>query len=435
MSAIIRDVVKGSIANEMDIEAGDVLVSINGAEIRDIIDYQFYAHDDYVVLEVIKANSDLWSVEIDKDWDEDLGLVFDNIIFDQMKSCKNRCLFCFVDQLPPGMRKSLYIKDDDYRYSFLYGNFITLTNLQEKDWQKIISMHLSPLYVSIHSIDPELRTKILGNKKAADIRKDLQRLSDAGIKIHTQIVLCPGLNDGVFLKQSIEELAEYPCVQSLGIVPVGLTRFRAKLSELNIFSQEQSRQLIELINKYQVQYRKRKNIGFIYLADEFYIKAGLDFPPASYYDDYCQIENGIGLARMFLDEFALLERSLPDKVNHNEAYIVTGLSAMPVLEVVIKRLNQIEGLNVSLIPVENHFFGGNVSVTGLLTGRDIINTLAQNYQGKRVILPEIIFKEGYDILLDDISLEEIRQNTGSDILTVNSSARSLIEAIILKPVL
>jgi putative radical SAM enzyme (TIGR03279 family) len=428
---IITDVITGSIAEEMGLEAGDSLISVNGKEIEDIIDYQFYSQDDLLVLEIKKTDGELWSLEIEKDWNEELGLAFGDVIFDRMRVCRNRCLFCFVDQLPPGMRKTLYIKDDDYRYSFLYGNYITLTNLREKDWRKIIDLHLSPLYVSIHCMEPELRVKILGSKRAAGIRKDLQRLYDGDIKIHTQIVLCPGINDGAVLKQSIEELAAfYPCVQSVGIVPVGLTGYRTNLFALQTFTASQSRDLIQLIDTYQSEYRKSMPGGFVYLADEFYIKAGEKFPPACYYDDYCQIENGIGLARVFLDEFAALEESLPQRIADREAYIVTGISAIPILERPWRRLNQIKGLTLALLPVENRFFGGNVTVTGLLTGRDIMDTLGDKYRGKRVILPEIIFREGYDILLDDIGLDDIRRRTGADIRTVDGSAESLVQAVL-----
>lgn len=431
MSAPITGVIPGSIADEMALEAGDVLLLINGQEIQDIIDYQFYSQDDFIVVEVKKINGELWSLEIDKDWDEELGLLFDDVIFDKMRVCQNRCLFCFVDQLPPGMRKTLYIKDDDYRYSFLYGNFITLTNLEEKDWRKIIDMHLSPLYVSVHCTDPQLRVKILGSKRAASISDDLKRLLDAGIEIHTQIVLCPGINDGEILKQSIEELSSYyPTVQSVGIVPVGLTGHRLKLPQLQVVTLEQSRNLIELVNNYQAQYRNRFHSGFIYLADEFFIKAGVDFPAAEYYDDYCQIENGIGLARIFLDEFAQLEKSLPGQVKKQEVFIITGVSAMMVLDPVVKRLNLIKGLTVHLVPVENYYFGGNVSVTGLLTGKDILQVMKNKYQGQKIIIPEIIFKQGDNILLDNISLEELRLKSGAQIHTVDGSARSLMETVL-----
>ena len=370
-------------------------------------------------------------LEINKDWDEELGLLFNDVIFDKMKTCQNRCLFCFVHQLPRGMRKTLYIKDDDYRYSFLYGNFITLTNLKEEDWRKIIDMHLSPLYVSVHCMEPELRVQILGSKRAASIRQDLKRLLDAGIEIHTQIVLCPGINDGEILKQSIEELSSYyPSVQSVGIVPVGLTGHRLKLPQLQTITPEQSLKYIEMINDYQVEYRKRFQKGFVYLADEFFIKAKVDFPAAEYYDDYCQIENGIGLARIFLDEFLELEKSLPEQIKKREVFIITGVSAMMVLNPVVNRLNLIKGLTVHLLPVENHYFGGNVSVTGLLTGKDILQAMENKYQGQRVIIPEVIFKEGDDILLDNVSLEELRQRSGAHIQTVNGSARSLVKAVL-----
>ena len=431
MSAPITGVIPGSIAEEMAIETGDILLLINGQEIQDIIDYQFYSQDDFIVVELKKTNGELWALEIDKDWDEELGLLFDDVIFDKMRVCRNRCLFCFVDQLPLGMRKTLYIKDDDYRYSFLYGNFITLTNLKEKDWRKIIDMHLSPLYVSVHCTDPQLRVKILGSKRAASIHEDLKRLLDAGIEIHTQIVLCPGINDGEILKQSIEELSSYyPTVQSVGIVPVGLTGHRLKLPQLQVVSPEQSRNLIELVNSYQAEYRKCFHSGFVYLADEFFIKAGVDFPEAEYYDDYCQIENGIGLARIFLDEFAGLEKSLPGQVKKREVFIITGVSAMMVLDPVVKRLNRIKGLTIHLLPVENHYFGGNVSVTGLLTGKDILQVMENKYQGQRIIIPEIVFKQGDNVLLDNISLEELRQRSGAYISTVDGSARSLVETVL-----
>lgn len=431
MSAPITDIISGSIADEMSIEPGDFLLSINGQEIKDIIDYQFYSQDDYIVLEIEKASGELWSLEIEKSWDEELGLIFADVIFDRMKVCGNRCLFCFVDQLPSGMRKTLYIKDDDYRYSFLYGNFITMTNLREKDWHKITTMHLSPLYVSVHCTDPELRMKILGNKRAATIREDLQRLQDAGIEIHTQIVLCPGINDGDILKQSIEELAQYyPSVQSIGIVPVGLTGHRDKLAKLQVFTPEQSRELITMIDDYQLEFRKSLHRGLVYLADEFYIKAQVDFPPAPYYDGYEQIENGIGLARVFLDELNALQSSLPQAIPPREVHIVTGISAISVLKKLQESLQHIQGLKIYLLPVENHYFGGNVTVTGLLTGSDIMDVLGTLYQDRIVIIPEVIFREGYDILLDDVSLDQIRTRSGARIRTVDGSARSLVEAVL-----
>ncbi|MDD4802356.1 MAG: DUF512 domain-containing protein [Syntrophomonas sp.] len=431
MAAPIYDIEKGSIAEEMEIKAGDILLSINGHPVDDILDYRFYSQDDYLVLEIEKENRELWSLEIEKYYDEELGFHFAEPIFDRMKSCCNRCIFCFVDQLPAHMRKSLYIKDDDYRHSFLYGNFITLTNLTETDWHKIIEMRLSPLYVSVHCIQADLRKKMLKNQQAGNIINDLKRLDDAGIRVHTQIVLCPGWNDGEILDETIEGLAEiYPGVASIGIVPVGLTGHRDKLTVLRALTAEDCLQTIRKVETYQQAFRKKLGIGLVYLADEFYLRAFVDLPQTEYYDDYCQVENGIGLARILLDEFAELEPSLPKAAGKREAYIIVGRSAEQVLHEPVLRLNQIQGLSVKLIPVENRFFGGGVSVTGLLTGNDIIAGLGKSYIDKRVIISEVLFREGQDVLLDDICLEDIKQRSGADIRITDGSARSLIEAIL-----
>ncbi|MBO8159559.1 DUF512 domain-containing protein [Thermosyntropha sp.] len=431
MSALIVEIIENSIAEEIGLEKGDELLTINGQNVNDILDYKFYSQDEFVQLEVKKNNGEIWTIDVEKDWDEDLGIIFDSIVFDRMKVCKNRCIFCFVDQMPPGMRKTLYVKDDDYRYSFICGNFITLTNLKEKDWNKILSMRLSPLYVSVHCMDPELRAKMLNNPKAKNIISDLKRLKDAGIEVHTQIVLCPGINDGEVLINSIEKLASfYPSVCSIGIVPVGLTGYRDKLMPLRTFTPEEARVIIDLTDRYQQRFREELGIGLVYLADEFFIKAGKPFPKGEYYDDYCQIENGIGLARILLDEFEELVHDLPSKIEPREVFLVTGFSGVPVLTPIVERLNHIEGLSLELIPVENKFFGGYVTVTGLLTGRDIIDALGDKYKGKKVIIPRIVCKEGEDVLLDDVSLKEIEDKTGAEIYTVDGSAFSLVETIL-----
>lgn len=429
MAAEITGIARNSIAEEMGIEKGDVLLSINDHQITDILDYQFYSQDDVLVMEIKKTNNEIWSIEIEKDYDEFLGLEFDEIIFDKMKVCRNHCIFCFVDQMPCRMRKTLYIKDDDYRYSFMYGNFITLTNLNETDWEKIVTMKLSPLYVSVHCIQPELRQMMLNNPRAGTIKKDLQRLHDAGIKVHTQIVLCPGINDGLILKETINSLASfYPSVISIGIVPVGLTAFRDQLPSLRQVSAGQASEIIDTVNIYQGRFRSRYGTGLVYAADEFYIKAGINVPAANYYDDYPQSENGIGLARIFLDDFAPIK--LPKYIEPREIYIVTGVSAQPIMEKIISRLNQIKGLNAALIPVPNKFFSGGVTVTGLLTGSDIIAALGLKYAGKQVIIPEVVFKEGQDVLLDGISLDRIRQESQARIVVVDGTAQDLIKKIL-----
>lgn len=432
MAVEIKKVRRDSIGEEMDIEAGDVLLSINEHPIKDILDYQYQAQDDYIVVEIRKKNNEIWSLEIDKEYDEDLGLEFEGIVFDKMRACSNRCLFCFVDQLPRQMRKTLYVKDDDYRYSFLYGNFITLTNLTEEDWDKIIDMHLSPLYVSVHCIQGDLRAQILHNPRGANIKQDLERLKDANIEVHTQIVLCPGWNDGNILIETVNELARlYPSVQSVGIVPVGLTGHRDNLPQLEPVSAQQARELIELIDHYQQQFRKKWGQGFVYLADEFYLRAKQDLPADEYYDSYCQIENGIGLSRLLLEEFEQIEPSLPEKVPPREVYLITGLSAKPVLERILQRLRKIQGLEqLQLIPVENHFFGGAVSVTGLLTGRDIIAALGQSYKGKKVLVPDVLLRDGQETLLDDVTIQDIIDQSGAEIIIVSGNAEDLVEKII-----
>jgi len=431
MSAIIHQVSPGSIAEELEIEAGDILLTIDEHPINDILDYQFYSREDEIVIEIEKTNGDIWDIEIEKDYDDDLGLLFDDILFDHMKQCKNRCIFCFVDQMPRKMRKTLYVKDDDFRLSFLTGNFITLTNLSLKDWDKITAMRLSPLYISVHCLNPELRSKMLGHASGANIKDDLNRLRRAGIEVHTQIVLCPGLNDGEILEETINGLAEYyPSVRSIGIVPVGLTDYREKLPELNTFDSKSARALIKEIDPKQELFRKKYGIGMVYLADEFYILAGGEFPSSEYYDDYPQIENGIGLARILLDEFSDLQGGLPPAIDRRETYIVTGISAVPVLKPIMDRLNQINGVEAHLIPVENEFFSGNVTVTGLLTGHDIINKLGTNYIGKRVIVPSVLLKEHSRSLLDNITIEDIEKKTGASIVMTDGSAGSLVEAVL-----
>lgn len=431
MSAIIAAVREGSIAQEMGVEAGDMLLSISGHIIHDILDYQFYTQEDQLYLDISKPNGEIWQLEIDRDFDEDLGLEFADLLFESMKTCQNRCIFCFVDQLPPNMRPSLYVKDDDYRHSFIYGNYTTLTNLRTDDWTKIEEMHLSPLYVSVHCMQEILRRDMLKHPRAGELMCSLQRLRAAGIEVHTQIVLCPGWNDGQILVDSINQLAQMsPCVASVGVVPVGLTGYRQGLPELNPVSRELARNTIAAVDKMQSIFREQLGQGFVYLADEFYLTAGLPIPGNSYYDDYCQIENGIGLIRWFWEEFGELESQLPQSIEARRVYIVTGDSGEKALQPLADRLNQIEGLSISILNVPNRFFGGEITVTGLLTGQDIISVLGSDYQGQRVILPAVVFKEGQDVLLDGICLAEIVASSGADILIAETSPESLWEAII-----
>ncbi|MGB4303048.1 MAG: DUF512 domain-containing protein [Syntrophomonadaceae bacterium] len=431
MGAPIMEVIKASIADEVGLEPGDTLLSINGQPVEDLLDYQFYSQDDNITLVIEKKNGETWSVDIEKDFDDELGLLFEGVVFDRIRLCRNRCMFCFIDQMPPAMRETLYVKDDDYRYSFLFGNYITLTNLSDDDWNKLESMRLSPLYVSVHTTSGPLRQQMMKNPRAAHIMEDLQRLKQAGIQVHTQIVLCPDLNDGQELVKSINELADlYPSVQSVGIVPVGLTGHRDKLPHLRTFTAQEARELIEEVNQWRNTFRSRFGIGFVYLADEFYVKAGIPVPPADYYDDYSQIENGIGLIRLFMDDWQEIKRDLPNQIDPVQVFLITGESARTVMQTVAEDLNRVKGLGVEVIVVPNQYFGGGVTVTGLLTGTDIINCLQDNYRGKKVVIPEVLLQEGSTMLLDNITLEEIASRTGVVIRTTDGSARSLVEAVL-----
>jgi len=425
------EVIKASIADAVGLEPGDTLLSINGQPVEDLLDYQFYSQDDNITLVIEKKNGETWSVDIEKDFDDELGLLFEGVVFDRIRLCRNRCMFCFIDQMPPAMRETLYVKDDDYRYSFLFGNYITLTNLSDDDWNKLESMRLSPLYVSVHTTSGPLRQQMMKNPRAAHIMEDLQRLKQVGIQVHTQIVLCPDLNDGQELVKSINELADlYPSVQSVGIVPVGLTGHRDKLPHLRTFTAQEARELIEEVNQWRNTFRSRFGIGFVYLADEFYVKAGIPVPPADYYDDYSQIENGIGLIRLFMDDWQEIKRDLPNQIDPVQVFLITGESARTVMQTVAEDLNRVKGLGVEVIVVPNQYFGGGVTVTGLLTGTDIINCLQDNYRGKKVVIPEVLLQEGSTMLLDNITLEEIASRTGVVIRTTDGSARSLVEAVL-----
>jgi len=430
VAGCIGGIRENSIAAELGLAPGDVLVSINGQPIDDVLDYQFLAQEDYLEVEIKKQDGETWVLEIDKDYDESLGIDFDALVFDRIKPCQNRCVFCFVDQLPPHVRSSLRIKDDDYRHSFINGNFITLTNLSESDWAKIVGMHLSPLYVSVHCTRSELREQMLQNRQAGSIKQDLQRLRDAGIQVHTQVVVCPGWNDGPILQETIEDLASmYPGVLSVGLVPVGLTGHREGLTHIAPLSVEAATMVIAATDTNQVRFRQQLGTGFVYAADEFYVRTGLPLPPAGYYDDYSQIENGIGLARILLDDFRELEPQLPQQVMPQQVFVISGESTAVLLQSLIQRLNQIEGLVVELITVPNRYFGGGVTVTGLLTGRDILAALGHRHRGQRVIIPDIVLRDGHDVLLDDMSVEQLKSSSGADICVAASSAAGLLAAV------
>jgi len=428
----IDHITPGSLAAKAGLEQGDSIIKINGKKVRDWLDYCYATAGKGILLTVKKKNGEQKLLRIIKDEGEDLGLGFNSVIFDRLMTCHNHCIFCFVDQMPQGTRKTLNIKDDDYRLSFLQGNFITLTNLTAKDLQRITKQKISPLYISVHATDPIVRVKMLRNRKAGLIMKQLKQLAAAGIKMHTQIVLCPGINDQKILDRTIRDLGSlYPSVLSVAVVPVGLTKFRTGLYPLRLFSQAESIAVIQRVEQWQAYFRQKFGSNFVYLADEFYLNAAMPIPPASAYDDFPQTENGVGLIRLFQDEFNHYEKELPTRISPpRKVTVATGVSAAKFLTGIIKRLNEIRGLNVQLEVIENHYLGPTVTVAGLITGTDLLINLKDKILGEVLIIPAIMLKQDEQIFLDDISLETVRQQLGVRIKPVDSDAYEFIKAVL-----
>ena len=407
MLGLISAVRKNSLAEAAGIVAGDKLVSVDGVQVKDIIELSFYTSDYEVELELENAQGQRRQVHIDKYPDEDLGLEFEAAVFDKVSTCYNNCIFCFVDQMIPGMRKGLYVRDDDYRLSFLYGNFITLTNLKEEDFQRIIQTHMTPLYVSVHATDPKVRCEMMHNRFAGELMDKLERLFAAGIEVHTQIVCCPGYNDGEILAKSFHDLyARHPHVLTMAVVPVGITKHREGLHPLRTFTKEEAAALIDQVTPWQRQCREETGKTFIYLGDEFYLLAGRDVPAAEWYDGFPQLENGIGLTRSFVDEWQATLPSLSSYQAASPAVIPVGESAFTVLQPLLDALNKQFNTAHSFVPVPNQFFGGKVNVTGLLTASDILRTCKES--GKRLILPAVVLNND-KLFLDDTALEQFRK--------------------------
>lgn len=412
-SGIIARVLPDSIASEVGLEPGDLLVEVDGEKIRDIIDLSFALADENVELLIEKKNGEQELLEIEKEYDEDLGIEFESAVFDGVRRCANRCIFCFVDQMAPGMRESLYVKDDDYRLSFLYGNFVTLTNSSPQDMDRIRRLHLSPLYISVHTTNGALREKMLNNKNAGKIMTQLDTLITSGIEMHTQIVLCPTINDGNELEKTIEDLfALHPNVLSMAIVPVGLSRYRENCYSLQVFTPEQAFDVVAMVNKWQEKCRKKRGTSFVYLSDEFYLTAGCPIPEYDFYDGFPQLENGIGLIRNFLHEWE--EKSIIEDgyKTPNHLDVVCGVSAQKIIGPLLDAV-KIPNLTIRVLPVENHFFGTDITVSGLLTGQDILAALAQT-DGVRtgVIIPGTALRKGEGIFLDNMTLEELEGKAG-----------------------
>lgn len=403
MSALISGIKPHSLAAELDIHPGDELVGVNGMAVQDVIEFSYLTACPSFELQICRKGQ-MRTLNIGKDPDEDLGLEFESAVFDKVRLCHNHCIFCFVDQMIPGMRQGLYVRDDDFRLSFLYGNFITLTNLTQTDFQRIIQTHMSPLYVSVHATNPELRCSMMGNKKAGDVLEKLQYLIDAGIEIHTQIVCCPDYNDGKELLRTVSDLRNLATgIASVAIVPVGLTKHRGHLTKLRTFTPAEAKDICTKIAKIQKECRQDLGKSFVYLADEFYLLAGVKIPVTENYDDFPQIENGIGLTRAFLEDWHK-QFALPKTETHADAAVVVGEGGAPVLTPLINQFNKKYGTKHKILGVKNHFFGGAVNVTGLLSGGDILDAASA---AQRVILPAVVLNKD-NLFLDDMSLESFK---------------------------
>lgn len=407
----ILRVKEGSLAAELGLVKGDKIIAVNDQRLRDIIDLSFAMAEEEIDLLVEHPSGEQEIMSFDKDYDEELGVEFESAVFDGIRQCANHCCFCFVDQVAPQMRDTLYIKDDDYRLSFLYGNFVTLTNLSVADFRRIQQYHLSPLFVSVHTTNMELRSKMLGTPRGGQLMAQLEQLSRAGIEYHTQIVLCPGLNDGEELERTLEDLmALRPQLLSAAIVPVGLTQFREGCYPLTLFDREGARRVIEQVRCWQARLRQAAGRSFIYLGDEFYLLAGEDFPTSEEYDDFPQLDNGIGLVRNFLDDWA--ENAGGSQEDYEwplHLDIVCGTAVAPIFRDLLGGL-RLRNLRPRLVAVENDWFGSSVNVSGLLTGRDIAAALMA-LPGPRdgVIVPRCALRSGEDIFLDDYSLAEMKE--------------------------
>ncbi len=434
---IISKVVPGSIAEELEIEAGDILLSIDNTEIEDIFDYQFLIQDTYIEVLIQKADGEQWLLEVDKEFDEDLGIEFENGLMDEYRHCHNKCIFCFIDQMPKGMRETLYFKDDDSRLSFLQGNYVTLTNMSDHDIDRIVRYHLSPINISFQTMNPQLRCKMLNNRFAGEALKKVDTLYEAGITMNGQIVLCKGVNDGKELEYSISELVKYlPYLESVSVVPVGLSKYREGLYPLEAFTKEDAENVIDMIEGWQRRLYAEHGTHFIHASDEWYILAEREVPEEARYDGYLQLENGVGMLRLLLEEFAdgmqnlSQERYLPDVSVQEEISMATGLLAYPYIQKMAQSMEKaFPNLKIHVYPITNEFFGEKITVSGLLTGQDIEKQLKGKVLGSRLLLPQNVLRSGEEVFLDDFTKTDLEKSLQVPINIVKSSGYDFIDCI------
>lgn len=430
MPAVVSEVLENSIAQELEIEKGDKIISINNEKPQDMIDYRYMMCSEEIELEIEKTNGETEIYEIEKDFEEDLGVIFESAVFDRIKPCTNRCIFCFVDQQPEGLRKSLYIKDDDYRLSYLQGTYVTLTNLTQKDRERIEKLHLGPLYVSVHTTNPELRVKMLSNPRAANIIEDLKWLKKADIPIHAQIVLCPGYNDGQELERTLSDFAKFKSIiESVAIVPVGITKFHQ--NGLKTLTKSNALHVIKQVEEFNKKVKKQLAMA----SDEFFLKADYPVPEKKYYGNFAQIEDGVGALRLLMDDFEKNRKKIPLSVKKpKEIIFATTPSAAKLVGCIADELNKVKNLQCSVIELKNNFFGDNVIVAGLITGNDLICQLKEKSKElniQNVIIPSIMLRPFTEDFLDNVTLKEVEQALECKVFPIKDiySAREIIDII------
>ena len=429
---IIKAVEPLSIAEELGIEAGDKLISINDNVIEDVFDYHYLVNDEELVVLIEKADGEEWELEIEKDYEEDLGITFEQGLMDEYRSCRNKCIFCFIDQMPKGMRETLYFKDDDSRLSFLQGNYITLTNMSDHDVERMVQYHLEPINISFQTTNPELRCKMLHNRFAGEALKKVDKLYEGGIHMNGQIVLCKGVNDGEELERSIRDLTKYlPYLQSVSVVPVGLTKYRDGLYPLEPFSKEDAIKVLDTIENWQKKIYEEYGLHFIHAGDEWYILAERQMPEEERYDGYLQLENGVGMLRLLMNEFDEALADLEGDDRKAEVSIATGKLAYPYLEKMIEKLQvKFPNVKVHLYWIRNDFFGEKITVAGLVTGQDLMAQLQGQELGSKLLVPCNMLRDGEEVFLDDVTLTQVKDSLQVEIDIVKSSGWDFVERIL-----
>ena len=436
MKNVIKEVLPDSIAEEVGIEVNDVLISINDNIIDDIIDYRFLSADEEIVLQIEKPNGEIWDIEIEKDYGEELGIEFGGGIMDKAKSCSNKCMFCFIDQLPKGMRDTLYFKDDDSRLSFLQGNFVTLTNMKEEDIDRIIRYRISPINISVHTTNPELRVRMLKNRFAGNVLERMQRLSDEGIQMHAQIVCIPDVNDGEELKRTIEDLYKlYPQVNNVAVVPIGITKFIEGLEKVNTFTKEGSKYTIDMVKELQSKFYNEVGEPFVRLSDEFYIVAGEEIPDAEFYNGFTQIEDGVGVTRCFRDAIES-DLDILDLNKKGSYTMITGALAYDEVKSAAEKIvKKNPKIHIDVFKIINNFFGNTITVNGLLTGGDIIEQLKGKIRTPYLFMADNMFRRGYElapqdsIMLDDLTIDDIEKALDVKVIVCDYTGEDLISLI------